>query len=87
MKRIALLVVAVASLCGSAALAQDFRIGVPGVGVTVDDGYRGDRYRERRDRDYRRSYNYDRDDAVIVRRKRDRDYDRRGGERVYIDRD
>lgn len=86
MKKFAFVVIAAASLAGSAAYAQGVSVGVPGVGgVTVGDpGYR-DGYR--RDREYRRSYNRYDEDRVIVRRDRDRDWDRRRGDRVYIERD
>ncbi|MDB5626140.1 MAG: hypothetical protein JWR73_1942 [Tardiphaga sp.] len=94
MKKTLLLAVVAASLCASSAFAQGVSVGVPGVGgVTVGErGYR-DGYRDDyRDRDHRRSYNrYDRDETVVVRRGRDRDYDRGyrrdRGDRVYIERD
>ena len=56
--------------------AQDVGVGVgpAGVGVTVGNG-RGDRYRDReviREREYR-----DRDETVVIKRKRDYDPDRK----------
>lgn len=87
MKRIGLAIVAAAGVIGvmgTAAQAQSVEIGVPG--VRVDSGYS---HRDRdwdRDRGWRRSYNYDRDDTVVVRRHRDRDWDR-PRRKVIIERD
>ena len=84
MKKIAVLAFAAASLCATSSAFAQVSIGVPGgPGVTIDDGYRG--YRDR-DRDFRRSRNEYRDDYRVERRyRRDRDWDRR--DRVYIERD
>ena len=81
MKKLALMIVAAATLFGTAAYAQGIGVGVGpgGVGVRVDDGYRGDRS-ERRGRDFRRS----RGETVVIERRRGRDWDRRRNKKVYI---
>ena len=88
MNKLALVVVAAATLLGAgAASAQgvEFGIGPGGAGVRVDDGYhgyRGDRD-WRRDRDFRRSRN----EVIVVRPDRDRRRDWDGGRsRYYEDR-
>jgi hypothetical protein len=88
MNRLALVVVAAATLLGAgAASAQgvEFGIGPGGAGVRVDDGYhgyRGDRD-WRRDRDYRRSRN----EVIVVQPGQDRRRDWDGGRsRYYEDR-
>jgi hypothetical protein len=86
MNKIALVVVAAATLLGAgAASAQgvQFGIGPGGAGVRVDDGYRGDRD-WRQDREFRRSRN----DVIVVQPDRDRrrDWDGRRS-RYYEDRD
>ena len=88
MNRLALVVVAAATLLGAgAASAQgvEFGIGPGGVGVRVDDGYhgyRGDRD-WRRDRDFRRSRN----EVIVVQPGQDRRRDWDGGRsRYYEDR-
>ena len=88
MNRLALVVVAAATLLGAgAASAQgvEFGIGSGGAGVRVDDGYhgyRGDRD-WRRDRDFRRSRNQ----VIVVRPGQDRGRDWNGGRsRYYEDR-
>jgi hypothetical protein len=92
MNRLALAVIAAATLLGAgAASAQgvEFGIGPGGAGVRVDDGYRGDRGDRgdrdwRRDRDFRRSRN----EVIVVQPDRDRrrDWDGRRS-RYYEDRD
>jgi len=70
MNRLALVVVAAATLLGAgAASAQgvEFGIGPGGAGVRVDDGYRGDRD-WRRDRDFRRGRN----EVIVVQPGQDR---------------
>jgi hypothetical protein len=84
MNKLALAVVAAATLFGTAAASAQgvqFGIGPSGAGVRVDDGYRGDRD-WRRDREFRRSRN-----EVIVQPGRDRrrDWDGRRGQ-YYEDR-
>jgi hypothetical protein len=88
MNRLALVVVAAATLLGAgAASAQgvEFGIGPGGAGVRVDDGYhgyRGDRD-WRRDRDFRRSRN----EVIVVQPGQDRRRDWDGGRsRYYEDR-
>jgi len=88
MNRLALVVVAAATLLGAgAASAQgvEFGIGPGGAGVRVDDGYhgyRGDRD-WRRDRDYRRSRN----EVIVIQPGQDRRRDWDGGRsRYYEDR-
>ena len=88
MNRLALVVVAAATLLGAgAASAQgvEFGIGPGGAGVRVDDGYhgyRGDRD-WRRDRDFRRS----RGEVIVVQPGQDRRRDWDGGRsRYYEDR-
>jgi len=88
MNRLALVVVAAATLLGAgAASAQgvEFGIGPGGAGVRVDDGYhgyRGDRD-WRRDRDFRRSRN----EVIVVQPGQDRRPDWDGGRsRYYEDR-
>jgi hypothetical protein len=88
MNRLALVVVAAATLLGAgAASAQgvEFGIGPGGAGVRVDDGYhgyRGDRD-WRRDRDFRRSRN----EVIVVQPGQDRRRDSDGGRsRYYEDR-
>ena len=86
MNRIALVVVAAATLLGAgAASAQgvEFGIGPGGAGVRVDDGYhgyRGDRD-WRRDRDFRRSRN----DVIVVQPDQDRRRDWDGGRNRYYE--
>jgi hypothetical protein len=88
MNRLALVVVAAATLLGAgAASAQgvEFGIGPGGAGVRVDDGYRGDRGDRdwRRDRDFRRSRN----EVIVVQPGQDRRRDWDGGRsRYYEDR-
>ena len=88
MNRLALVMVAAATLLGAgAASAQgvEFGIGPGGAGVRVDDGYhgyRGDRD-WRRDRDFRRSRN----EVIVVQPGQDRRRDWNGGRsRYYEDR-
>jgi hypothetical protein len=85
MNRLALVVVAAATLLGAgAASAQgvEFGIGPGGAGVRVDHGYRGDRD-WRRDRDFRRSRN----EVIVVQPGQDRRRDWNGGRsRYYEDR-
>ena len=88
MNRLALVVVAAATLVGAgAASAQgvEFGIGPGGAGVRVDDGYhgyRGDRD-WRRDRDFRRGRN----EVIVVQPGQDRRRDWDGGRsRYYEDR-
>jgi len=88
MNKLALVVVAAATLLGAgAASAQgvEFGIGPGGAGVRVDDGYhgyRGDRD-WRRDRDFRRSRN----EVIVVQPGQDRRRDWDGGRsRYYEDR-
>ena len=88
MNRLALVVVAAATLLGAgAASAQgvEFGIGPGGAGVRVGDGYhgyRGDRD-WRRDRDFRRSRN----EVIVVQSGQDRRRDWDGGRsRYYEDR-
>jgi hypothetical protein len=88
MNRLALVVVAAATLLGAgAASAQgvEFGIGPGGAGVRVDDGYhgyRGDRD-WRRDRDFRRGRN----EVIVVQPGQDRRRDWDGGRsRYYEDR-
>ena len=84
MNRLALVVVAAATLLGAgAASAQgvEFGIGSGGAGVRVDDGYhgyRGDRD-WRRDRDFRRSRN----EVIVVQPGQDRRRDWNGGRSRY----
>jgi hypothetical protein len=86
MNRLALVVVAAATLLGAgAASAQgvEFGIGPGGAGVRVDDGYhgyRGDRD-WRRDRDFRRSRN----DVIVVQPDQDRRRDWDGGRNRYYE--
>ena len=86
MNRIALVVVAAATLLGAgAASAQgvEFGIGPGGAGVRVDDGYhgyRGDRD-WRRDRDFRRSRN----EVIVVQPDQDRRRDWDGGRNRYYE--
>jgi hypothetical protein len=88
MNRLALVVVAAATLLGAgAASAQgvEFGIGPGGAGVRVDDGYRGDRGDRdwRRDREFRRSRN----EVIVVQPRQDRRRDWDGGRsRYYEDR-
>ena len=88
MNRLALVVVAAATLLGAgAASAQgvEFGIGPGGAGVRVDDGYRGYRGDRdwRRDRDFRRSRN----EVIVVQPGQDRRRDWDGGRsRYYEDR-
>jgi hypothetical protein len=88
MNRLALVVVAAATLLGAgAASAQGVELGIGpgGAGVRVDDGYhgyRGDRD-WRRDRDFRRSRN----EVIVVQPGQDRRRDWDGGRsRYYEDR-
>jgi hypothetical protein len=85
MKRLALAALAVVGVCGSVpASAEEIGVGVGplGAGVTVGSGrsdYDRDRVHERtivREREPRR------DETVIIKKHRDRDYDRK----VIIDR-
>lgn len=73
MKKIALSVIAAATLFGTAAAsAQSFEVS-PG-GVRIDDGYRDGRGWDRdRNRDFRRS----RDEVIVIKRGHDRDRDGR----------
>ena len=86
MNRLALVVVAAATLLGAgAASAQgvEFGIGPGGAGVRVDDGYhgyRGDRD-WRRDRDYRRSRN----EVIVIQPGQDRRRDWDGGRSRYYE--
>jgi len=86
MNRLALVVVAAATLLGAgAASAQgvEFGIGNGGAGVRVDDGYhgyRGDRD-WRRDRDFRRSRNQ----VIVVQPGQDRRRDWNGGRNRYYE--
>ena len=86
MNKLALVVVAAATLLGAgAASAQgvEFGIGPGGAGVRVDDGYhgyRGDRD-WRRDRDYRRSRN----EVIVVQPGQDRRRDWDGGRNRYYE--
>lgn len=85
MNKFTLVVVAAVTLLGAgAASAQgvEFGVGPGGAGVSVDNGYRGDRD-WRRDRDFRRSRNQ----VIVVEPGRDR---HRGWDRqrnYYEDRD
>ena len=85
MNKLALVVVAAATLLGAgAASAQgvEFGIGPGGAGVRVGDGYHGDRD-WRRDRDFRRSRN----EVIVVQPGQDRRRDWDGGRsRYYEDR-
>jgi hypothetical protein len=83
MNKLALVIVAAATLFGTAAAsAQDvqFGIGPGGAGVRVDNGYRGDRDR-RRDRDFRHSRN----EVIVVQPDRDRRRDWDGRRRQYYE--
>jgi hypothetical protein len=83
MNRLALVVVAAATLLGAgAASAQgvEFGIGSGGAGVRVGDGYHGDRD-WRRDRDFRRSRN----EVIVVQPGQDRRRDWDGGRRRYYE--
>ena len=86
MNKLALVVVAAATLLGAgAASAQGVEFGIGGAGVRVGDGYhgyRGDRD-WRRDRDFRRSRN----EVIVVQPGQDRRRDWDGGRsRYYEDR-
>ena len=81
MNKLALAVVAAATLFGTAAVsAQGVQFGIGPGGVRVDDGYRGDRD-WRRDRDFRRSRN----EVIVVQPDRDRRRDWDGRRSQYYE--
>ena len=83
MIKLALVVVAAATLFGTAAAsAQGVQFGISpgGAGVRVDDGYRGDRD-WRRDREFRRSRN----EVIVVQPDRDRHRDWDGRRNQYYE--
>jgi len=87
MNKLALVVVAAATLLGAgAASAQgvEFGIGPGGAGVRVDDGYHG----YRGDRDWRRDRDFrNRNEVIVVQPSQDRRRDWDGGRsRYYEDR-